>query len=282
MRAYGKGILPESQIFFFTPQEAERSAFLYPLCVGLYQCDTTYIVDRQNYDSFLLMYLARGTGFLQVDGVRRELKAGSFALLDCYHPHVYGSTTGCQLLWTHFDGAQARAYYDYIAGRGNGLAPAAADSDTARRYLERLFGALHDHRAVGTPLVSKYLVGALTEFMIDRNPAGESDLSEMERARIYITENLDKSITLEDIAAQANLSVYYFTRRFKKEFGCTPHEYLLRARLKTARFYLESTALPVKEIAWRCGFGNECNFCTCFRKNIGCTPASYRAMSHSE
>lgn len=280
MRAYGKGILPTSRIFFYAVQPEEKALFLYPLCSGLYQCDSTYVVNRRNYDSFLLLYLVHGSCYVQADGVRQSLKPGGFLLLDCYRPHIYGSDDGCEILWVHFDGAMAREYYRYISVRGQGPRVLPADGALARRCLERLYTALAEHRPVGAARISSYITGALTEFMSAPADAPVHDLSGMEQAHVYITENLDKPLALEEIAAQANLSVYYFTRRFKKEFGCTPHDYPILARLKAARFYLESTEQSVKEIAWRCGFGNASTFCTCFRKNTGCTPGFYRSSRH--
>ena len=276
MRPYGVGILPNSRVYFYTPKENDPELFLYPLCVGLYECDGNYIVDRQNYDSFLLMYLISGTAYVTVNGQTRELKKDDCAILDCYRPHIYGSSSGCKLLWIHFDGANARKYYNYIVTLQKGNVLKAADRSQAYRYMSRLYSALANRLPIESAHISKYLLSGLTEFMYHGEDSTGDTVSDLEKARIYITENLDKDIPLEDIAAQAKLSVYYFTRCFKKSFGYTPHEYLIKTRLNTACFYLVSSSMFVKEIAYRCGFKNESNFCTCFKKNIGMTPQEYR------
>ena len=278
MRPYGKGILKNSQVFFHTPSESDASLFLYPLCMGLYECNDKYYVERKNYDSFLLLYVINGSLYLSTDGSKKRLGKEEFALVDCYKPHIYGSNEGCKILWLHFDGALARDYYNFILQSQKSNVVSAADKTHAYRYLSKLYSAMANHVPVESPLISKYIINILTEFMHHSETSIEDNESEMEKVRIYINENIEKPLSLEEIAAQANLSVYYFTRCFKKTFGYTPHEYLIKARLNTACFYLVSTTDQVKEIAYKCGFSNESNFCTCFKKNLSCTPAEYRAQ----
>lgn len=88
---------------------------------------------------------------------------------------------------------------------------------------------------------------------------------------------MEQPLTLEQLAASVSLSPFYFARLFKQETGFPPpHEYIVRARVDKAKYLLISTSLPLKEIACRCGFGNECSFSTLFKKMSGCTPRGYR------
>lgn len=276
MRPYGLGILPNSKIFFYTPKEADKDIFLYPRCVGLYECGNNYYVNRNSYNSFLLLYVLEGSAYIKVDGEEQTIKSNRFALLDCYKPHVYGSHSGCRLMWVHYDGPMAREYYEYICShqKGNGLT--VSDSAAAYRNLAKLYEVLAEKIPIEPADMSKYLLNTLTEFMKSPKEDRKDNISDIERARLFINENFDKQISLEEIAAQANLSIYYFTRRFKRAYGHTPHEYLINIRLNTACFYLASSSAQIKEIAFSCGFTNESNFCTSFKKNIGCTPAEYR------
>ncbi|MCC8067121.1 MAG: AraC family transcriptional regulator [Clostridiales bacterium] len=276
MNVHEPGVLPVSQIFFHTTSEADSSLFLYPLCIGLYECDSNYIVNRINYDSFLLIYVQNGSLYLTQNDVSCTLRAGSFAIIDCYHPHIYGSHEDCKFLWVHFDGALARSYYDRILSFQKSNLIVAADGTHAYRYLSKLYSSLSSHRPVDPAQLSKYLINILTEFMYAPSSSTPEYISELEEARIYINEHLYEPLSLEEIAAQAHLSVYHFTRSFKNKFGYTPHEYLIKVRLNAACFYLVSSTAPVKEIAFKCGFTTNSGFCTCFRKNIGCTPMEYR------
>lgn len=62
---------------------------------------------------------------------------------------------------------------------------------------------------------------------------------------------------------------------FKRETGYTLREYLLNTRINAARFYLRTTHLSLKEIAYRCGYGSDSTFCTTFKRITGMTPLEY-------
>lgn len=281
MRPYGQGILKNSKIYFCSLGSDEHRSFLFwPLCVGHYYCDGDYIVKRQNYNSFLVLYVIRGSLYVEnlQHGGRSIVEPGGFAILDCYKPHCYGSTTGCEILWAHFDGPEARHYYDFMKPRGRtALLP--ADPETSYRYLMRLYDVYDKNKPASDALISKYIIGILTEFMIGVSDSSQSIASKLEHVRAYIDDNLTESLALEELADLAGLSVFYFSRQFKKQFGCTPHDYVVRSRLNMARFYLKTSPMSVKEVAFRCGFEDECNFCTCFKKRSGCTPAQFRASA---
>ena len=63
---------------------------------------------------------------------------------------------------------------------------------------------------------------------------------------------------------------------FRERFGEAPYAYLLRRRLETACLLLRSTALPVREIAFRLCFSDERYFATLFRQKTGLSPSQYR------
>ncbi len=275
MQVQEPGVSPSSQVFFHSDNTPLASLFLYPLCIGLYDCSSHYQVNRINYDSFLLLYVIEGTMYLTQD-TSCIINAGEFALVDCYRPHVYGSHTDCRFLWVHFDGSQARAYYDYILETRRSNPLIAADQTRAYRYLSRLYTVMSEHKPVSSAQISKYLINTLTEFMYSPETGSSDSGPALEEVRIFINENLQKQLSLEQMAAKAHLSVYHFTRSFKKAYGYTPYEYLIRVRLNAACFYLVSSSTPVKEIAFKCGFSSSSSFCNCFHKNIGCTPAEYR------
>ena len=82
MRPFGRGILPQSQIFLYEVSPLARRIYYYALCVGHYTCDSSYVVKRKSYDSFLLLHVVRGKAYIEQDGVRTELNKDSFAIID--------------------------------------------------------------------------------------------------------------------------------------------------------------------------------------------------------
>ena len=131
-------------------------------------------------------------------------------------------------------------------------------------------------------MVSQYITNVLTALLVSREShAGGTVQSEViEETTAYMSEHMTEPLTLEQLAARASLSPYYFTRLFKKETGFTPHEYLIAIRINAAKFLLKNVpATSIKEVCFRTGFSNESSFCTTFKKWVGSTPSEYRQSS---
>ena len=95
----------------------------------------------------------------------------------------------------------------------------------------------------------------------------------------YITENYGKNITLRDAARMAYLEDAYFCKQFKKLTGFGFVEYLTQVRVKAAASMLIETALPVGQIAERCGFSSSNYFGDVFKRLYGVSPREYRKNS---
>jgi AraC-like DNA-binding protein len=81
---------------------------------------------------------------------------------------------------------------------------------------------------------------------------------------------------LADLAQVAGLSRYHFLRTFKRVTGVTPHQWVLRARLRDAARRLTETRAPITEIALDVGFEDLSNFIRTFRAEFGMSPSRYR------
>jgi AraC family transcriptional regulator len=84
---------------------------------------------------------------------------------------------------------------------------------------------------------------------------------------------------LYDLARTAGQSRFHFLRTFKAVTGVTPHQWLLRARLRDAAERLATSDAPVTEVAFDAGFGDLSNFIRTFRAEFGMSPSRYRARA---
>jgi len=82
------------------------------------------------------------------------------------------------------------------------------------------------------------------------------------------------------VSQQAHMSRSLFQKRFKALYGMPPVEYRNRSRISTARQLLDTTDLPIKEIAARLGFYDVAYFHKSFRSATGLTPTAYRSNAH--
>ncbi|MFE1599372.1 AraC family transcriptional regulator [Methylobacterium sp. ID0610] len=95
----------------------------------------------------------------------------------------------------------------------------------------------------------------------------------------YVDENLDRSLSLADLAGVAGLSLFHFTRAFRCAFGCPPHVYVVQRRLASAKRLLARPGIPLKVVAAQCGFADQSHMTRLFRRLLGVTPAEYRRQA---
>jgi AraC family transcriptional regulator len=91
-----------------------------------------------------------------------------------------------------------------------------------------------------------------------------------------IERHADAPLALRSLAREAGLSPYHFLRTFERLTGVTPHQYVLRARLRQAALLLTAEPARVLDIALECGFGDLSNFNRTFRAEFGVNPRAYR------
>ena len=92
----------------------------------------------------------------------------------------------------------------------------------------------------------------------------------------YMAEHSAAPHTVTGLASMAKLSPYHFLRSFKAVTGVTPHQWLLRARLRDAAEKLAATKVPVTDIALDVGFDDLSNFTRTFHAEFGASPRQYR------
>jgi AraC family transcriptional regulator len=95
-------------------------------------------------------------------------------------------------------------------------------------------------------------------------------------AALWIDANAHEPIDLESAAKEFGLSPFYFLRLFAKVLGVTPHQYLIRSRLRRAARLLIDDARPITEVALDVGFADLSNFVRTFKRAAGISPGSFR------
>jgi AraC-like DNA-binding protein len=92
----------------------------------------------------------------------------------------------------------------------------------------------------------------------------------------YISENFMNQITLQSIAEQNNLNMYYLSHFIKTHLGMSFRDYLNRVRFEHAELLLISTDLSNIDICLECGFSDYKYLKKAFRAEYGCTPDEFR------
>jgi AraC-like DNA-binding protein len=109
------------------------------------------------------------------------------------------------------------------------------------------------------------------------NSATPSALARVTRTVRLIEQHPQARLDLGSLAREARLSRYHFLRTFEGLAGLTPHQYVLRARLREAASRLAKSTAAVLDIALESGFGDVSNFNRAFRNEFGVSPRAFRA-----
>ena len=121
------------------------------------------------------------------------------------------------------------------------------------------------------------VLGALSGGLEEVPPSlRRADRDRAHAAAQWIESQYAESLGLDDLADHVATSPYHFLRLFRRELGLTPHQYLIRTRLRHALRLLTATRLSVTEVAFEVGFSDLSNFSRTFRRHVGMSPEAYR------
>ncbi|MFW5831817.1 MAG: helix-turn-helix domain-containing protein [Prolixibacteraceae bacterium] len=123
------------------------------------------------------------------------------------------------------------------------------------------------------------LLQILSRFVSDeyRTPADSVPMN-IKLVLRYIDQNLDKKITVADLADKICLSPDYFSKLFVKYVKRSPIEYINKKRIEKAQLLLITTFSSIKQIGYECGYENMAYFYRQFKKECSCTPQEFRKL----
>lgn len=160
------------------------------------------------------------------------------------------------------------------------------DDELVRQIGLRLLDELRSETSSGS-LLADQLSMALFAHIVSRYASdrmkpgadrlrGALDPRRLKRVTDHIEAHLSDDLTLDQLAAIACLSPFYFARAFRDATGIPPHRYVSTRRLELARQLLASTNLSLAEIALSCRFSSQATFTRAFQRSSGLTPGKFR------
>lgn len=155
----------------------------------------------------------------------------------------------------------------------------AAGVDLCLHLLRRDHGASLANMVARSAVVPPHRDGGQAQYI--KRPIPESKLTSTLPARAWALEHLGQPLTLRELAQQASMSTRTFTRRFRAETGVSPTEWLLHQRIERARHLLETSRLPIDDIAYTAGFGTSSSLRKHLKAALGVSPSAYRRTFHT-
>jgi AraC-like DNA-binding protein len=258
------------------------------LAVRDYRCEAGP-ADRPVVECFnehSISYVREGSFGCSARGHAHELVAGAFLIghpgdeYVCTHDHRAGGDT---CLSFHYDASLVDAIGATRRGWRAGAVPPAAELIVLGELAQAVARGDSDLGLdeVGVLLARRFL--ALRESGPRRSPA----LSSRDRRRavataLWLDAHAHEAIDLDAAAREAALSPYHFLRVFGAVLGVTPHQYLVRARLRRAARLLVDADRPITEVALDAGFGDISNFVRTFGRAAGVSPRAFRRAARGD
>ena len=244
-------------------------------------------VVAHTHDFYQLIYCKKGGGYITVGDKRRKALAGHVYLSKPGTLHAIENVDDMYLLEIKFvaEDSIAAVLPDHfnlsaipfaqdmliIAGdegiRGEAHYDEAANSafklfliHFMRHFMNNAYGKSYSHSAVlDTP-----------EYARENNDIKILNL------KYYIADQLNKEITLEELANEVSFNKTYFVKRFKILFGMPPMKYVNSMRIARAKQLMSQTELPLSSISAKCGFKSPHYFSRIFKNFEGVSPQEYR------
>jgi transcriptional regulator GlxA family with amidase domain len=236
--------------------------------------------SRENFDPRVLRLLRRAAS----RGTRvASICTGSFVLAEAGLLDGRPATT----YWLYSD--EFRTRYPRVQLRADVLyvdddsiltsAGLAAGIDLCVHLIRRDFGARLANAMARLAVVAPVRHGGQAQFVETAISAEGHD--SLARTRAWALGRLAEPLILDDLAGHAGMSVRTLNRRFRAETGQSPLQWLLQQRVDLARELLESTTLPLSQVARQCGLGTTDSLRKHMQRRFGVPPTAYRtAFSH--
>ena len=240
----------------------------------------------ERHDDFALAYVRRGSFGYHSRGRSFDLVAGSILVAHrgaeymCTHDHARG---GDECLCFHLTDDLVDVIGDRPQAWRRGSVPPVPELMVLAELAQAVANGASD---VGLDEVGMLFAARFVDVMSGgRRAQPEPQARDRRRAveaALWMDAHAHTPIDLSGAARQAGLSPFHFLRLFARVLGVTPHQYLVRSRLRHAARLLAADSRPITEIALDVGFADLSNFVRTFHRAAGVSPRAFRRAARGD
>lgn len=242
------------------------------LLAGITHPDKNYRITREMSTTWVLEYVIRGAGYVQINDTHFPVDQGDVYILPKWTRHNYFADEHApfEKIWFNADGDLIPHLLSLY-----GLAGVYKIRDAHPHCLFEQFLKQCTDDPENLSDILALLFHRIVQELAKHSGEKQID-NEAQIICRYIDRNLHEKIELSQLAKLIYRSVSQTIRIFKRQTGETPYEYVLRKRLQNAQLLLEHTNLPIHNIAQRLQFSDEHYFSSYFKQRCGLSPSQYR------
>lgn len=229
----------------------------------------------------ILIYCIEGKGWLEIPAGRFEVNPNHYLIIPANMPHKYGADEDnpWTIYWMHFKGSQSIYFSSVLSKQAKSFVNYAIFLEERIRVFDSMYKNLEGGYSLDNLLYSsisfQYFLASLS--FADKFMSGlHAEKDQVDVSITYMQDHLDKSLTLEQLAASVNLSVSHYSSIFRKKTGYSPIIYFNHLKIQRACQYLLFTTLRINEIALKLGIEDPYYFSRLFTKIMGISPMEYR------
>jgi AraC family transcriptional regulator, arabinose operon regulatory protein len=248
---------------------------------GCYTHATGHRWERQGVDEGVYLYCVDGKGHYQRGKQTLTISPGEvlYCFPKSHHAYWADEDEPWTIYWMHIFGKRARFYENKLGlTHDNHVLRIGIHSDIINLF-KQLFNVIqtvnNDADRLAIQSCAANIIGMMA-VKAHASSALQQKSSEVEMAIRRMSESLDKSLTVEDLAGYIGLSPFYFSRLFRKTTGTSPMHYFHQLKVQKACSLIASSNLKVKQVAGELGFDDQYYFSRLFKKIMGCSPEHYR------
>lgn len=238
----------------------------------------TNFFERKDY---CIQYVIRGKGHYFTNNRLHSLKTGTLWLLPKkqYHYYMAKREDPYEYYWIHLDGTGAERFLKKIGlTESNPVIHNLNSPEIMHTFINLIEIAkkenVNAHYILSSLHSLLYAIEEAVEISKNKKIPVQKDTA-IDDTIMYIKENYQKNISLDDLAQIARLDKMYLVKKFKKHTKLTPIQFLIQYRISQSCNLLHSP-MSITEIALSCGFNTVGNYLRRFKDFLGITPTQYR------
>lgn len=247
---------------------------------GISHCDDKYHIFREDSKVCVCEYIIKGSGTLHIGGKTYHPKAGDIYILPEFERQEY--YTDPKEPWTKI----------FFNVRGTGVSSMLNAFEMKNKFLfsnceelypvfEKIFLKTQEDMPVEQIMMEccEFFVYLLFS-LYNKVKTTDETLEEAQKVKLFIENNIERELTMKEIADSIYRSRDYTNKLFKNYYNMTPYAYYLDLRVEKAKALLQHTSLSVRQISEKLGYKNGKSFSKQFRYMTGMTATHYRQIEH--
>lgn len=258
---------------------------LYITDIGYYPSASCHYVERrQPIGQHVLIYCMDGNGWFECNGSRHAVAPNTYFILPPDVPHSYGANAESpwSIYWIHFSGRLAAAYAPQCAVPHTVSPGVKSRIDARTRLFEEILEALNsgfniDNIRYALSVFHHYL-GTLRYLDEYRNAGTDTRDADIVNVAVhYMGENIERTMSLEQLSSFIGFSPSYLSTVFKTRTGHAPMAYFNLLKMRRACDLLDRTDMKICNICHKVGISDPYYFSRIFTKIMGLSPSAYRS-----